>query len=49
MAQDVNVNPGELVFKNFKGINNIASPGNLQLDELTEATNVNIDNEETYS
>jgi hypothetical protein len=45
MAKDIDVKTGELIFKNFKGINNIASPGNLALDELTEATNVNIDNE----
>jgi hypothetical protein len=45
MARNVDVNTGELTFKNFKGINNISSPGNLNLDELTEASNVNIDND----
>ncbi len=45
MARNLDVKGGELVFKNFTGINNVADAINLDLKALTEASNVDIDNE----
>ncbi len=45
MARDLDIQGGEIVFKNFKGINNVTDAINLTTDELTEASNIDIDNE----
>jgi hypothetical protein len=45
MARDLDVKGGEVIFKNFRGINNVSNGINLETDELTEAKNVDIDNE----
>ncbi len=45
MARDLNIQGGEIKFRNFEGINNVADATNLKLEELAEAQNVDIDNE----
>ncbi len=45
MARNLDVKGGEIIFKNFRGINNIANEINLGVEELTEANNIDIDNE----
>jgi archaellum component FlaF (FlaF/FlaG flagellin family) len=45
MARDRDINAPEILFQNFKGINNVADANNLTVDELSEAENVDIDNE----
>lgn len=45
MARKQDLNTQEIIFQNFKGINNVADANNLSNDELAEAENVDIDNE----
>jgi hypothetical protein len=45
MARNQDLNTQEIIFQNFKGINNVADANNLGTDELTEAENIDIDNE----
>lgn len=45
MARNLNIKGGEIIFDNFKGINNVADATNLDVQELVEAPNVDIDNE----
>jgi hypothetical protein len=45
MAKSSNLEDEKIVFQKFTGINNVADASNLKLEELAEATNVNIDNE----
>lgn len=45
MARDRDVNAPEITFQNFKGINNVTDANNLTIEELSEAENMDIDNE----
>lgn len=45
MARNQDLNTQEVTFQNFKGINNVADANNLTVEELSEAENVDIDNE----
>jgi hypothetical protein len=45
MARNLDIKGGEIIFDNFKGINNVADATNLDVQELTEAPNIDIDNE----
>lgn len=45
MARNLDIKGGEIIFDNFKGINNVADATNLDLQELVEAVNIDIDNE----
>jgi hypothetical protein len=45
MARNTDINAPEIIFQNFSGINNVADANNLAVDELSEAENMDIDNE----
>lgn len=45
ISRNVDLVTSEIVFDKFKGINNVADPNNLEIGELSEAENIDIDNE----
>jgi hypothetical protein len=45
ISRNLDIGGGDITFKNFKGINNVAEPINLELDELVEASNIDIDSD----
>lgn len=45
MARNRDIKGGEIIFEKFKGINNVADANNLEVGDLSEAENMDIDNE----
>ncbi len=45
MARNRDINGGEITLEKFTGINNVADANNLEIGELSEAKNMDIDNE----